>query len=206
MRRLAGQKANATEQTLSKCATGFVVLRDALSGCSSCSKTLRIGCSSRGHLPKLFGVLKGINMLPSSDMGVRDPLLPSGTPPPLGIEFSSTKMRDLLLSFTKNFGGRTHITKRMPALIEHPSRGEEGDSTRTERRLCLISRLACEVAWLCPTENTFGGGPKMPRRSRGGYTACERLAERRVRPSSKKFSSGSSALYQTVRRVRARSE
>ena len=26
-----------------------------------------------GHLPKLFGVLKGINMLPSPDMGVRDP-------------------------------------------------------------------------------------------------------------------------------------
>ena len=83
-------------------------------------------------MPKLFGVLKGINMLPSPDMGVRDPLLPSGTPPPLGIEFTSPKMRDLLLSFTKNFGGRTHITKRMPALIEHPSRGEEGDSTRTE--------------------------------------------------------------------------
>ena len=89
-------------------------------------------------------------MLPSSDMEVRDPLLTetpqsvlaslwyfagtpnSGTPPPLGIEFSSPKMRNLLLSFTKNFGDRTHITKRMPVLIEHPSRGEEGDSTRTE--------------------------------------------------------------------------
>ena len=144
-----------------------------------------MGFSSRGHSLKLFGVLKGIDMLPSSDMevrlspllrvqrlrrtqrhslylfvvskhapnrlfvsrvlarserraqrrtldmGVRDPLLPSGTPPPLGIEFSSPKMRDLLLSFTKNFGDRTHITKRMPVLAEHPSRGEEGDSTRT---------------------------------------------------------------------------
>ena len=72
------------------------------------------------------------NKLPSSDRGVRDPLLPSGTPPPLGIEFSSPKMRNLLLDFTQNFGNRTHITKRMPVLTEHPSRGEEGDSTRTE--------------------------------------------------------------------------
>ena len=65
-------------------------------------------------------------------MGVRDPHLPSGTPPPLGIKFASPKMRDLLLNFTKIFGNRTHITKRMPVLTEHPSRGEEGDSTRTE--------------------------------------------------------------------------
>ena len=65
-------------------------------------------------------------------MEVTDPLLPSGTPPPLGIEFSSPKMRNLLLDFTQNFGDRTHITKRIPVLIEHPSRGEEGDSTRTE--------------------------------------------------------------------------
>ena len=65
-------------------------------------------------------------------MGVRDPLLPSGTPPPLGIEFTSPKMRDLLLNFTKIFDNRTCITKRMPVLIEHPSRGEEGDSARTE--------------------------------------------------------------------------
>ena len=72
------------------------------------------------------------NKLPSYDMGVTDPLLPSGTPPPLGIEFTSPKMRDLLLNFTKNFGDRTHITKQMPVLTEHPSRGEEGDSTRTE--------------------------------------------------------------------------
>ena len=80
----------------------------------------------------VFVVLIEENKLPSSDMGVRDPLLASGTPPPLGIEFSSPKMRDLLLRFTKKFGDRTHITKRMPVLIEHPSRGEEGDSTRTE--------------------------------------------------------------------------
>ena len=72
------------------------------------------------------------NKLPFSDMEVRDPLLPSGTPPPLGIEFTSPKMRDLLLNFTKFLGDRTHITKRMPVLTEHPSRGEEGDSTRTE--------------------------------------------------------------------------
>ena len=83
-------------------------------------------------------------------MGVTDPLLTetpqsvlaslwyfagtpnSGTPPPLGIELTSPKMRDLLCDFTKNFGDRTHITKRMPVLIEHPSWGEEGDSTRTE--------------------------------------------------------------------------
>ena len=64
-------------------------------------------------------------------MGVRDPLLAFGTPPPLGIKFMSPKMRDLLFNFTKKFGIRTHIIKRMPVLIEHPSRGEEGDSTRT---------------------------------------------------------------------------
>ena len=80
----------------------------------------------------VFVVLIEENKLPSSNMGVTDPLLPSGTPPPLGIEFTSPKMRDLLLNFTKYLGDRTHITKRMPVLIEHPSRGEEGDSTRTE--------------------------------------------------------------------------
>ena len=37
-------------------------------------------------------------------------------------------MRDWLLNFTKIFSIRTHITKRMPVLTEHPSRGEEGDS------------------------------------------------------------------------------
>ena len=72
------------------------------------------------------------NKLPSSNMGVTDPLLPFGTPPPLGIGLPSPKMRDLLLNFTKNFGVRTHITKRMPVPVENPSRGEEGDSTRTE--------------------------------------------------------------------------
>ena len=77
-------------------------------------------------------MLGEINKLSSSDMGVTDPLLPSGTPPPLGIEFTSPKMRDLLLSFTKNFGNRIHITKRIPVPVEIPSRGEEGDSTRTE--------------------------------------------------------------------------
>ena len=77
-------------------------------------------------------MLREINKLPSPDMGVTDPLLPFGTPPPLGIEFSSPKMRDLLLSFTKNFGIRTRITKRIPVPVENPSRGEEGDSTRTE--------------------------------------------------------------------------
>ena len=77
-------------------------------------------------------VLKERNKLPSSDMGVRDPLLPSGTPPPLGIKFTSPKMRDLLLNLTQNFGDRTRITKRIPVLTELPSRGEEGDSTRTK--------------------------------------------------------------------------
>ena len=80
----------------------------------------------------VFVVLIEENKLPSSNMGVTDPLLPSGTPPPLGIEYAPPKMRDLLLSFTKIFGNRTHITKRIPVLTEHPSRGEEGDSTRTE--------------------------------------------------------------------------
>ena len=86
------------------------------------------------------------NKLPFSDMGVRDPLLPSGTPPPLGIEFTSPKMRDLLLNFTKNFGDRTHITKRMPVLTEHPSRGEGGRLDAHRARVYLIFRLACEVA------------------------------------------------------------
>ena len=108
---------------------GVLVIEEA----TSCSGTLRIGFSARGG-----GSLKGCivlieeNKLPSPDMGVTDPLLPSGTPPPLGIESTSPKMRDLLLNFTKTFSDRTHITKRMPVLTEHPSRGEEGDSTRTE--------------------------------------------------------------------------
>ena len=54
------------------------------------------GCSLKG-----FVMLIGKNKLPSSDMGVRDPLLAFGTPPPLGIEFSSPKMRDLLCDSTK---------------------------------------------------------------------------------------------------------
>ena len=52
-------------------------------------------------------------------------------------------------------------------------------------RVYLTLHLACEVANLYPTENTFGGDPELPRRSSGGCTACERLGERRVRPSSK---------------------
>ena len=63
-----------------------------------CSGTLRIGCSSRGCPLGVSVVLIEENKLPPSDMGVRDPLLPSGTPPPLGIEFTSPKMRDLLLT------------------------------------------------------------------------------------------------------------
>ena len=48
-----------------------------------------------------------------------------------------------------------------------------------ERRTALTKRRS-----LCPTENTFGGDPELPRRSSGGYAACERLSERRVKPSS----------------------
>ena len=47
-------------------------------GCSSCLKTLRISCSSRRCSLGVFGVLREINKLPSSDMGV---LL---SPPPAG--------------------------------------------------------------------------------------------------------------------------
>ena len=60
-----------------------------------------MGCSSRGGLTQRSRRAREINKLPSSDMGVTDPLLPSGTPPPLGIEFTSPKMRDLLCDFTK---------------------------------------------------------------------------------------------------------
>ena len=88
--------------------------------------------SRGGGSRKVSVVLRERNKLPASDMGARDPLLPSGTPPPLGISLPSPKMRDWLLNFTKIFSIRTHITKRMPVLTEHPSRGEEGDSTRTE--------------------------------------------------------------------------
>ena len=148
----------------------FAALKHALSSCSS------RGCSLGG-----FVVLGERNKLPSSDMGVRDPLLPSGTPPPLGIGLPSPKMRDLLFHFTQNFGDRTHITKRIPVLTEHPSRGEEGDSTRTEPVSIEFSvRLA----------RSRGA----PRRSSGGCTACERLAERRVRPSSKMYMSCSKTL------------
>ena len=74
---------------------------------------------------------ENIKRVTSSDRGVIVPLLPYGTPPPLGIEFAPPKMRDLLLNFIKNFGNRTHITKRMPVSAECRSWGEEGDSTRT---------------------------------------------------------------------------
>ena len=64
-------------------------------------------------------------------------------------------------------------------------------------RVYLIIRLACEVANLYPTENTFGGDPELPHRSSGGCAACERLTERRVKPSPKECSLCSGTLYQT---------
>ena len=67
-------------------------------------------------------------------------------------------------------------------------------------RVYLMFRLACEVARLYPTENTFGGDPELPRRSSGGCAACERLGERRVRPSSKECSACSSKLWTSTRR------
>ena len=51
-------------------------------------------------------------------------------------------------------------------------------------RVYLMFRLACEVANLYPTENSFGGDPELPRRSRGGFAAvslrghCPRLPRR----------------------------
>ena len=53
-------------------ATNVTVSRggDALNGASSCSGTLRMGCSSRGCSLGVFVVLGERNRLPSSDMGV----------------------------------------------------------------------------------------------------------------------------------------
>ena len=39
-------------------------------------------------------------------------------------------------------------------------------------------RLACEVARLYPTENTFGGDPELPRLASGGYAAVSRRGHR----------------------------
>ena len=69
-------------------------IRGTLSMFSSCPGMLRIGRSSRGCSLKCLGVLKGRHKLPSPDMGVTDPLLAFGTPPPLGIGLPSPKMRD----------------------------------------------------------------------------------------------------------------
>ena len=55
----------------------------------------------RRRSPVVFVVLIEENKLPSSNMEVTDPLLPSGTPPPLGIGLPSPKIRDLLCDFTK---------------------------------------------------------------------------------------------------------
>ena len=89
------------------------------------------------------------NKLPFPDMGVRDPLL-TETPQsvlarcgtlrgpqipgllPTRNKLTVSQNAGLTFELYQNFGNRTHITKRMPVLIEHPSRGEEGDSTRTE--------------------------------------------------------------------------
>ena len=150
----------------------FVVLKDA---------------SNKLFVSQVLARSGEINKLPSSDMGVRDPLLPSGTPPPLGIEFSSPKMRDLLLSFTKNFGDRTHITKRIPVPVENPSRGGRLDAHRA--RVCLVSRSACEIAGraaTCKRGRKFAHGAS--------------LAERRVIPSPKKFSSFSKTHRMSARR------
>ena len=71
------------------------------------------------------------------------PLLPFGTPPPLGIEDTSPKMRNLLFHkgannaplckhLLKKFVYRTRIIKRRTVHSERRSWGEESDSTRTE--------------------------------------------------------------------------
>ena len=115
-------------------------------------------------------------MLPSSDMEVRDPLLPFGTPPPLGIESTSPKMRDLLLSFTKNLGDRTHITKRMRGcryLLSTP-RGARR-ATRRAPSPCLFNFPS----------GLRGRGARRDFQARAQDARGESLALRRVIPSPK---------------------
>ena len=72
------------------------------------------------------------NKLPSSDMGVRDPPPPLRDSSPTRNRLAVSQNAGLTFPLYQNFDNHTHITKRMPVLIEHPSRGEEGDSTRTK--------------------------------------------------------------------------
>ena len=142
---------------------------DILSSCAVYSGTLYQAVRRvRRRSPVVFVVLIEENKLPSSNMGVTDPLLPSGTPPPLGIEYAPPKMRDLLLSFTTLAG-----------------RGGRLDAHRA--RAYLIFRPACEVAGraaTCKRGRKFAHGAS--------------LAERRVVPSSKENSSCSKMLAHAV--------
>ena len=68
--------------------------------------------------------------------------------------------------------------------------GRGGRLDAHSARAYLTLRLACEVARLYPTENSFGGDPELPRLARAGANArCASLSERRVIPSPQEFAS-----------------
>ena len=107
----------------------------------------------------------------------------SGFPPPLGkssvllkcgIYFSSILIK--LESRIEIFKRRTVLTERRcfapPKILSAGTpmgRGRRLDAHGA--RVYLIIRLACEVADLYPTENTFGGDPELPRLASGGNAA-----------------------------------
>ena len=82
------------------------------------------------------------------DMGVLFPLLPFGTPPPLGIEFPPPKMRDLLFHKGANRAFmKTPLEKSLSLALAYSS-GEQYSlnvargarrATRRARRPCLLN-------------------------------------------------------------------
>ena len=120
----------------------------------------------------------------------------SGFPPPLVKSSVLLKCGICFSSFLIKFESRIEIIERRTVLTEHrcfapPKILSAGTPMGRGRRLdahgarvYLMFRLACEVANLYPTENSFGGDPELPRLASGGFAAvslrghCPRLPRR----------------------------
>ena len=125
---------------------GFVAVRRSTAVGSSAARSLMIphkvsvvlmdalsGCSSRGCSLEVCIVLKGYKTCRRPlTWEYCSPSFPSGIPPPLGKSAVLLKCGILFSSFLIKFESRIEIIKRRTVLTKRRSRGEEGDSTRTE--------------------------------------------------------------------------
>ena len=108
---------------------------------------------------------------------IQTPSFPSGFPPPRGRGDSPRIMHGKRECDTHAYRGALTNFNRRALLAEIPARGEEFGA----RKLKPVSTRLYGVA---------RHSKSAPRLSSGGFAACESLAERRVIPSSKRFSAG----------------